>query len=139
MQHTGVRILRGDEKTLSRLFEKLAEEQLKAGDTVFSVRLYAHDDSSIRLFSMLQFGMVSERGVRRIGGAGAEDADIHELSKDELARRWAEVWSLTSAIVAHLQKSPVFYPGTEFTEDVYRIFTWMNTQRSTAHSARAGN
>lgn len=81
----------GDEKTLSRLFEKLAEEQLNAGDTVFSVRLYAHDDSSIRLFSMLQFGMVSERGVRRIGGAVAEDADIHELSKDELARRWAEV------------------------------------------------
>ena len=112
----------GDEKTLSRLFEKLAEEQLNAGDTVFSVRLYAHDDSSIRLFSMLQFGMVSERGVRRIGGAVAEDADIHELSKDELARRWAEVWSLTSAIVAHLQKSPVFYPGTEFTEDVYRDF-----------------
>ena len=47
---------------------------------------------------------------------------IRELTKAEVKENWNELWELLKALVTHLQKSPVFYPGTEFTEEVYKEF-----------------
>ena len=52
-------------KVLSKMFQALADKVLKNGKTVFQIHLYAHDYEAQRLFSMLQFGFMSEYGVRR--------------------------------------------------------------------------
>ena len=110
------------EKALSRLFTALAEKTAQK-TTVYHICLYAHDTEAQRLFSMLQFGTVAEKGIMRIGDAppGGPFA-VKTLSKSEIAEDWNGLWDMTHAIVRHLQLSPVFYPGREFTEDVYREF-----------------
>ena len=47
---------------------------------------------------------------------------IKTLEKDEIEKRWDEIWTLTDAIIKHLKQAPVFYPGYEFTEKVYKEF-----------------
>lgn len=114
-----------DEGTLGRLFAYLADKLVAKGDCKFSVHLYAHDDAAIRLYSMMQFGMMSEKCIRRIPDyeqALSGEYTLSTLSKEEIMEKWAEVWGLTKAIVDHLKSSPVFYPGEEFTEEVYREF-----------------
>lgn len=122
------------EKTLISLFMKLSEQVVEDKTCEFIVRLYAHDEESIRAFHMMQFGTMSETGVRQIEEKSlleneimdrktVEDAlDIRVLSKDEVEQRWEEIWGLTEKIIEHLKSAPIFYPGDEFTEDVYREF-----------------
>lgn len=113
------------EKTLTMLFSMLVERVLRGGDTLFQVRLYAHDMQARTLFSMMQFGYMVEKGVCRIdwdaSDASADDT-IRTLTKAEIEMRWPEIWSLTAAIIRHLQQPPVCYPGREFTEEVYHDF-----------------
>ena len=113
------------EKTLARLFQKLAGEIVTDKKTEFSVHLYAHDFSSINAFHLMQFGTMSEKSVKKISETMVNiepTCEIRVLAKAEIKTRWNEVWSLTNEIVTHLQRSPIFYPGKEFTEDVYREF-----------------
>lgn len=44
------------------------------------------------------------------------------MEKDEIEKRWDEIWTLTDAIIKHLKQAPIFYPGYEFTEQVYKEF-----------------
>lgn len=110
---------------LSKLFAKLADEVLKNGKTCFQIHLYAHDVEAQRLFSMMQFGFMSEKGVCRIEDT-SENVEstylIKTLTNDEILESWDEIWGMTAAIVDHLKKAPVFYPGEEFTEEVYKEF-----------------
>lgn len=108
---------------ISRLFQSLAEQIVSAKTVHFSVRLYAHDEEMQRLFSFLQFGIQSEKGIRRIEEiAYNPNHAVRKISKEELRQKWAEIWDLLSQLISHLQKSPVFYPGKEFTEEVYQEF-----------------
>lgn len=112
------------EKTIVFLFQLLAEELVKEQTVTFSVNLYAHDTDIQRLFSFMEFGTQAETGIRFL----AEAPDLNplietrQLSKAEVTNRWDEIWQLLSQLIEHLQKSPVFYPGHEFTEEVYREF-----------------
>lgn len=109
-------------KVLDRLFGFLAEK-IVLGKTEFSVHIYAHDRETQRLFSFLQFYMMSEKCIRIYNNEEvATCATIRKLSKNELDERWKDVWSMVSSIIKHLQSSPIFYPGEEFTEEVYREF-----------------
>lgn len=109
-------------KTLDRLFSFLAE-RIVIEETQFSVHLYAHDLETQRLFSFLQFYMMSEKCIRICDNeVKGRSVSIRKLGKDELEKRWDEVWRMVNGIITHLQKSPVFYPGEEFTEEVYRAF-----------------
>lgn len=114
----------GTQEVRIRLFQALARETLalRATRVRFSVRLYAHDTDSILTFCRMQFGMECETCLRRIPEKGLDESGIRELTKGELAARWSEVWGLTNAVVRHLRESPVFYPGEEFTEGLYREF-----------------
>ena len=90
----------------------------------YEVKLYAHDEEMIRLFSFMQFGIQCEEGIC------STELEIHkekthfikEITKVEPKERWDKVWPLLKALMEHLRKSPVFYPGEEFTEDVYKEF-----------------
>ena len=113
------------EKALSMLFSRLAEQVLEKGTTLFQIRLYANDIKAQRLFSMMQFGFMAEKGILDLNefpGRTDLPRKIRTLSKDEISDNWDSVWKLTHGIIRHLQQAPVFYPGTEFTEDVYKGF-----------------
>jgi len=113
------------QKTLSKLFCKLSAEVINNGDTKFQINLYAHDDEALALFSMMQFGYIYEQGRLEITDAPYQFNDaytLRTLEKDEIEKRWDEIWALTDAIINHLKQAPVFYPGYEFTEQVYKEF-----------------
>ena len=113
------------QKTLSKLFCKLSTEVINNGNTEFQINLYAHDVEALALFSMMQFGYIYEQGRFEITDYPYQFNDtytIKALEKDEIERRWDEIWTLTDAIIKHLKQAPVFYPGYEFTEQVYKEF-----------------
>lgn len=110
---------------MSRLFTYLAEKMVNDTKVHFEVSIYAHDEDMIHLFSMLQFGIQAETGIRKVAERNWTESNgviVRELPKEELCNRWPEVWKLVSGIIQHLQKSPIFYPGEEFTEEVYKEF-----------------
>jgi len=112
-------------KILSKLFCKLSDEVLNNGETQFQVNLYAHDYEALELFSMLQFGYIYEQGRLEITECPYQINNaytIRTFAKDEIEKRWDAIWALTDAIIAHLRQAPVFYPGYEFTEQVYKEF-----------------
>lgn len=112
-----------NEKTMSYLFSKLAEHIVTDKTTGFSIHLYAHDIEIQRLFSYMQFGIICEKAVRRISKLEYTGrVGVRKMGKGELVKRWDELWSLLSRLIDHLRKSPVFYPGKEFTESAYREF-----------------
>lgn len=111
------------DKVIGYLFQVLAEEKVKEKTIHFSVELYAHDTELQRLFSYMEFGTQAETGVCALEGMEClSEADVRILSKEELEKRWTEVWCLVEQLVNHLKKSPVFYFGEEFTEEVYKEF-----------------
>ena len=111
------------EKIISRLFQALADELAGEKPVHFSMNVYAHDTEIQRLFSFLEFGTQAEVGIYKIENLNKEKGRyVRKITKDELTRRWDEVWSLLVQLINHLKKSPVFYSGEEFTEEVYRDF-----------------
>lgn len=116
------------EKAISKLFQFAAGQVVKEGTVEFSVHLYANDLIAQRLFSYMEFGMQAETGVRALQRKDLHSEDIsagyqiHFMEKEVLQNRWDEVWSLLQKLIEHLTLSPVFYPGREFTEDVYKEF-----------------
>lgn len=111
-----------DRKTAVRLFQKLANETVRDHACDFSVNLYSNDTVSVQAFSMMQFGIMSEICIRRLDPAPVSPWEIRSLSKPEISADWHRLWDATGRIIAHLRESPVFYPGSEFTEKVYRDF-----------------
>ena len=111
-----------DARTLSRLFQASAEALLTQGAARFSVNLYAHDDEAIRMFCLLQFGMECEECVRDSADKLEQGYPVRELSQTERIARWSEIWALLAQLIEHLRQSPVFYPGREFTEALYRAY-----------------
>lgn len=127
----------GREKIISYLFQTLAEEMVKERTVHFSVNLYAHDTEIQRLFSYMEFGTQAEIGICQLEKTEVSDAVtirergketvreevlIRKIPKKELVNRWNEIWNLLSQLIDHLKKSPIFYGGEEFTEDVYMEF-----------------
>ena len=113
------------EKTLSKLFCKLSDEVINNGDVEFQINLYAHDYETLKLFSMMQFGYIYEQSRLEITDYPYHFNDaytIRTLAKAEIENRWDEIWERTNAIIKHLKQAPVFYPGCEFTEQVYKEF-----------------
>ncbi|MBE6936636.1 MAG: GNAT family N-acetyltransferase [Ruminococcaceae bacterium] len=112
------------DKILPKIFAHAAETLVTCRPVRFEWDLYAHDDPLIRAVSRLQFGIQYEEALRDTAEEIPDDSpvSVREWGKAELASRWGEVWALLSLLIRHLQKSPVFYPGKEFTEEVYRAF-----------------
>lgn len=118
-------------KIISMLFQRLAEEICTNVKVHFEIKLYAHDSEIIRLFSFLQFGIQCEEGIRYIKNAIPFNtiANIRELTKEDIKKNWIEIWGLLKGLIEYLQKSLIFYSGTEFTEDVYKDFLLDNDTR----------
>lgn len=113
-----------DEKTMVKLFQKWSQEVVKDGQHEFSLNLYAKDTECIRALHMMQFGNMSEIGIKKLENTEShvEGFDIRALSKEAISENWKEIWSAIQGILDHLRTAPVFYPGTEFTEEIYKDF-----------------
>lgn len=113
-----------DRKTAVKLFQKLADQVVKDKTCDFSVNLYSNDFECVQAFSMMQFGIMSEVCINQLESAelSASPWAIKALTEQEINADWRRLWDATNRIIAHLKESPVFYPGREFTEDVYRDF-----------------
>lgn len=113
-----------EEKYMSLLFQQLAGQIVAAGETIFTVHIYAHDELIKQLFTYMQFGMIAETGIKRItqNGVANTTIEIRTLTKGELTSRWEEVWQLIKCIIDHLKESPIFYKGEEFTEEAYKPY-----------------
>lgn len=113
------------ERALIALFTLISAPLAEKRDTQFQVHLYAGDLQAQRVFAMLQFGYMAETGIlkKELPRQGNHPgACIRTLCKEEIKDHWSEIWSLTHAIITHLQQPPVFYPCEEFTEEGYRDF-----------------
>lgn len=116
----------------------MAEHVVTDKTTNFSVRLYAYDKEIQRLFSYMQFGIICEKTVRQISKLEYDSAPrVRKMGKDELSKKWNEIWCLLSQLINHLKKSPVFYPGREFTESVYKEF--FSDENTTVYIAEEDN
>lgn len=114
-----------DVKSLIKLFQSLSDHVLTEEVCVFHIHLYEHDRESIDAFHMMQFGTIAEKCIKRLPDIDYDPEyfqDIRVLSKPDIERLWTKIWSRTNEIIEHLKKSSVYYPGTEFTEEVYRDF-----------------
>ena len=118
-------------KIMSMLFEVLAEQLCTEQKVYFTFKVYAHDQEIIQLLSFLQFGIQCEEGICNINMdvMGNELTNIRELSKNEIRKCWDDIWKLLLKLIGHLRKSPVFYPGTEFTQDVYKDYIFNKNTR----------
>ena len=126
------------EKVIGYLFQVLAEEKVKEKTIHFSVELYAHDTEMQRLFSYMEFGTQAETGVCALENLESlTGTSVRMLSKEELEKHWSEVWQLVEQLVNHLKRSPVFYFGEEFTEEVYKEF-FMDEATTVYITERAG-
>ena len=113
-----------NEKTMVRLFQKLADTVVRNCVCDFSINLYSGDTECITALHMMQFGNMSEKCVKLLEYKDISEGvyDIRVIEKEEIERKWNEIWDATENIVKHLQHSPVFYPGNEFTEEVYHDY-----------------
>lgn len=118
------------EKTISFLFQALASDVVLDKTVNFSVHLYAHDMEIQRLFSYMEFGIQAETGICILSDTDAIDTEcVRELKREEIENRWTEIWNLLEQLIRHLRISPVFYPGEEFTQEIYKeFFTDVNTR-----------
>lgn len=118
-------------KIMSMLFQRLAERLCTEQKVSFEVKVYAHDYEIIQLFSFLQFGILCEEGIYCVDKdiSCQKIADTRELTKKEIIKSWNEIWGLLQSLIEHLRKSPIFYPGTEFTESVYKDYLLDNSTR----------
>lgn len=112
------------ERVLMQLITQISAALVAEKDTLFQVHLYAGDLQAQKTFAMLQFGYMAETGImkKELAMCSHQKALIRTLSKEEINNKWDEIWSLTGAILNHLQQAPVFYPCEEFTEEIYRDF-----------------
>jgi hypothetical protein len=119
-------------KIISLLFQNFADMIMKLNCKVnFNVKLYAHDSEIISYFSFCQFGILCTDAVRSTSDMiyPVYRVKCKELSKKEIINRKADILKLFHRLIHHLQKSPVFYPGIEFTDEVYMQYILCNTTR----------
>lgn len=110
-------------KIVSLLFQELAGQLVNGKVVSFSVHIYAQDLEIQRLFSYMEFGIQAETGVRLLQKNDInKEYCIRKIEVSEIGKRWSEIWALLSKLIMHLKESPIFYPGNEFTEDVYKEF-----------------
>lgn len=108
------------EKTLSKLFCKLSGTVISNGD--------AHDYGALALFSMMQFGYIYEQGRIEITDYPYQFNDtytIKTLEKDEIEKRWDEIWTLTDAIIKHLKRALVFIQVMNLQSRYTKSFLWI--------------
>ncbi len=119
-------------KIMCFMFQILASRTMAINNKVqFNVKIYAHDKEVLSYFVLCQFGILCTDAISRTANNIVEISEINykELSKKDILHRRADILTLYRSLVKHLQQSPIFYPGKEFTDEVYLQYIFSDTTR----------
>lgn len=110
-------------KMISLLFQKASEEMMKEGIGRYHITVYAHDHEALSSYTFNQFGILCTDAIMNIHTEFCkqinDEYEYTELTKDEIRDYESELLALWHDLVAHLQASPTYYLGAEFTDEVY--------------------
>lgn len=108
---------------LQKLFSRQAQEMASEGMSLhYEIKCYAYDQALMTELVYEQFGCECLEGVRAVSVRAFEPEGnevYRKFSKQDISERREEILELYHGLVNHLRQSPVFYPGKEFTDEVY--------------------
>lgn len=108
---------------ISLLFENAAAKLFKQNVGQYEIKVYANDKDVISSYVHNQFGILCTDAIKLIktpiATSFSDGYSYCELSKKEIMGNKKELIELWRRLVLHLRKSPTFYPGIEFTDEVY--------------------
>lgn len=108
---------------LQRLFSKQAKELADEGIPLhYEIKCYAGDKDLMLELVYEQFGCECLEGVKKVTPRALKSIGnevYKKFSRQDINESKQEILSLYHGLVNHLRQSPVFYPGKEFTDEVY--------------------
>lgn len=119
-------------KVISFMFQSFANKVMVLRHVAhFNEKIYAHDLEIISYFTFCQFGIMCTEPVRYTSRFILPKNEVlcKELSNAEILDRKLEILKLYRLLVEHLKQSPVFYPGKEFTDEVYMNYILSDSTR----------
>lgn len=128
------------DKTISLLFQHVSEKLVKNNVGFFEIKVYAHDADVITSYVLNQFGILCTDTIKNIETPICEtfkgSYNYVELTKQDIIANKTVLLQLWSRLRNHLRKSPTYYPGVEFTDDVY--WNYINDSSTRLFVARDG-
>jgi GNAT superfamily N-acetyltransferase len=110
-------------KLASLLFQHLSEELLPFKVRDYTINLYAHDTGVLKSFVLNQFGIICTYAVRDLAGDIPEEKlegiTFREFSREDITKCQEPLLQHWRSLANHLQKSPSYYYGQEFTDISY--------------------
>ncbi len=107
----------------SLLFQHLSELLLPLNVRHYMLNIYAHDREVLDSFVLNQFCIMSKDAIKDIEVTFTEQKidgiTFHEFSVTDIQKHKKRLLNLWKALSNHLQKSPTYYYGDEFTDDAY--------------------
>jgi GNAT superfamily N-acetyltransferase len=107
----------------SLLFQNLSELLLPLGVRHYAINIYAHDKEVIKSLVLNQFGIMCVNEIKNIEVPILKEkvngCTFKELSKKEMLEHREILLGMWRALANHLQQSPTYYFGHEFTGDAY--------------------
>lgn len=119
-------------KVISFMFQYFANKVMVLSHVAhFNVKIYAHDLEILSYFTFCQFGIMCTEAVRNTSRFILPKNEVlcKELTNAEILDRKSEILKLYRLLVEHLQHSPVFYPGKEFTDEIYMNYILSDSTR----------
>ena len=128
-------------KIISMLFQKASEKMLRDGVGRFNITVYAHDVDVISSYVLNQFGILCTDTIKNLNDIICTECsskcNFEELSKGEITNNLEQLLAMWRKLANHLQMSPTYYLGEEFTDDVY--WNHINDENTRLFVARDGN
>lgn len=112
-------------KLSSILFQCASEKLCKNKVGQYQVTLYAHDIEVISSYALNQFGILCTDTIRDCNKPiidniiTNENIQYKELNTLEIKNYENQLLCLYRKLVKHLQMSPIYYPGREFSDKLY--------------------
>lgn len=110
-------------KIISLLFQYASEELLSKSVGFFDIKVYAHDTSVLTSYVLNQFGILGTDAIKNIDCPICKNCnnqyDYLEFTKEDITQSKTALLALWNELVEHLRKGPTYWPGIEFTDEVY--------------------
>lgn len=110
-------------KIASLLFQHASENLLKLKVKNFEVKIYTHDIEVLSSFVLNQFGILCTDAIKNIDTTFCDiiinNLIYCELTKHDMLLHKESLLKLWRDLTNHLQASPTYYYGEEFTDDAY--------------------
>lgn len=106
--------------------------------TNYEMKVFENDTELVKALFYEQFGLISLEAIRKnnyVDFSKNPDVICTRLSTNEIKNEQETILSMYHKLIRHLQSSPVFYPGTEFTDESFMAY--ILTEESRFYVARA--